>query len=63
MNRDVYQELQNVQTRDELALVWKYYRLAKQMIDDRGWSAKDWPAVIEAFKTRAGELGIEWKGK
>lgn len=58
MNQSVYNELQNVQTRDELALVWKYFSYAARLEH-----ACDWGGCVAAFKARAEELGIEWKGK
>jgi hypothetical protein len=58
VRRFFIENLGNVHTREEMALVWRVCREVQ-----KHFGGLDWKAVTQAFKQRCGELGIEWKGE
>ncbi len=50
-------KLKQAHTRDELAILWRYLQLCMHLAPNL-----DWRKDKAAFKQRAAELGIEWKG-
>lgn len=56
--RFFYTTLREARTRADLAQTWKVCREVKQHFQDL-----EWEPVEEAFKQRAIDLGLEWKGQ
>lgn len=50
--------LDAAQTPDELRLIWKVYRAIHRAFGDEELLAD----IEAAFKTRAADLGLKWKG-
>lgn len=55
--RFFYEVLKATKDRDELALTWKVCREVKINFPDF-----EWDPVVQAFRKRAADLGLEWKG-